>query len=74
MQEKQLYFKSIAYLLHDIANKRAPAPSNTSNQFTHSQQLHSYYTLSVAGNFHVELSRTNQQFLSFMKDQYESME
>ena len=44
------------------------APSNISNLFTRSKQIHSYSTRSaIAGNFHVEMSRTNQQLFSFSR-------
>ena len=61
---KLLYFKSVAFLLHDIANLRAPP--NISELFTRSAQIHSYSTRSaVVGNFHLKMSRTNQQLFSF---------
>ena len=61
---KLLYFKSVASLLHDIANLRAPP--NISELFTRSAQIHSYSTRSsAAGNFHIKTSRTNQQLFSF---------
>ena len=41
---KLLYFKSVASLLHDIANLRAPP--NISELFTRSAQIHSYSTRS----------------------------
>ena len=42
--------------------------SNISNLFTRSKQIHSYPTRSaIAGNFHVEMSRTNQRLLSFSR-------
>ena len=60
------YFKSVASLLHDIANLRAPP--NISDLFTRSSQLHAYSTRSaVAGNFHIKTSRTNQQLFSFSR-------
>ena len=63
---KLLYFKSVASLLHDIANLRAPP--NISELFTRSAQIHSYSTRSaVAGNFHIKTSRTNQQLFSFSR-------
>ena len=42
---KLLYFKSVASLLHDIANLRAPP--NISDLFTRSSQLHAYSTRSA---------------------------
>ena len=63
---KLLYFKSVASLLHDIAN--LCAPPNISDLFTRSSQLHAYSTQSaVAGNFHIKMSRTNQQLFSFSR-------
>ena len=63
---KLLYFKSVASLLHDIANLHAPP--NISELFTHSAQIHSFSTrYSVAGNFHIKTSRTNQQLFSFSR-------
>ena len=63
---KLLYFKSVASLLHDIANLRAPP--NISDLFTRSSQLHAYSTRSaVAGNFLLKTSRTNQQLFSFSR-------
>ena len=60
---KLLYFKSVASFLHDVDNRHAPP--NISNLFTRSKQIHSYPTRSaIAGNFHVEMSRTNQRLLS----------
>ena len=42
-------------------NRRAPP--NISTLATHSKQIHSYFTRSaIAGNFYVEISRTNQRF------------
>ena len=39
-----------------------------SNLFTRSKQIHSYPTRSaIAGNLHVEMSRTNQRLLSFSR-------
>ena len=52
-------------MLHDVDNRHAPP--NISNLFTRSKQIHSYPTRSaIAGNFHVEMSRTNQR-LSFSR-------
>ena len=63
---KLLYFKSVASLLHDVNNQHAPP--NLSNLFTRSKQIHSYSTRSaIAGNFHVEMSRTNQRLFSFCR-------
>ena len=63
---KLLYFKSVASLLHDIANLRAPP--NISDLFTRSSQPHAYSIRSaVAGNFHIKTSRTNQQLFSFSR-------
>ena len=63
---KLLYFKSVASLLHDIANLLAPP--NISELSTRSAQIHSYSTrYSVAGNFHIKTSRTNQQLFSFSR-------
>lgn len=63
---KLLYFKSVASLLHDVDNRHAPP--NISNLFTRSKQIHSYPTRSaIAGNFYVEMSRTNQRLLSFSR-------
>ena len=60
------YFKSVASLLHDVDNRHAPP--NISNLFTRSKQIHSYTTRSaIAGNFHVEMWRTNQRLLSFSR-------
>ena len=64
---KMLYFKLVAYLLHDIENQCAPP--NISELFTHSEQVHSYSTrFSVAGSFHIKQARTNHQLLSFSRD------
>ena len=61
-----LYFKHIATLMHDIFSHRA-SPKN-SEPFTRSDQIHSHYTrFSESGNFHVQLSRLNQQLLSFSR-------
>ena len=63
---KLLYFKSVASLLHDVHNEHAPP--NISNLFTRMKQIHSYSTWSaIAGHFHVEMSRANQQLLSFSR-------
>ena len=63
---KLLYFKSVASLLHDIAN--LSAPPNISDLFTCSSQFHAYSTRSaVVGNFHIKTSRTNQQLFSFSR-------
>ena len=61
-----LYFKLVASLLHDIKNHCAPP--NISQQFTRSEQVHSYSThFSVAGSFYVKQGRTNHQLLSFSR-------
>ena len=63
---KLLYFKSVASLLHDVDKQHAPP--NIKNLFTRSKQIHTYSTRSaIAGNFHVEMSRTNQRLLSFSR-------
>ena len=61
-----LYFKHIATLMHDIFSHCAPP--KISELFTRSDQIHSHYTrFSESGNFHVQLSRLNQQLLSFSR-------
>ena len=61
-----LYFKHIATLMHDIFSHCAPP--KISELFTRSDQIHSHYTrFSASRNFHVQLSRLNQQLLSFSR-------
>ena len=53
-------------MLQDVDNRHAPP--NILNLFTRSKQIHSYPTRSaIAGNFHVEMSRTDQRLLSFSR-------
>ena len=53
-------------LFCDIANLRETP--NISELFTRSAKIHSYSTRSaVAGNFHIKMSRTNQQLFSFSR-------
>ena len=52
--------------MHDIFNHCAPP--KMSELFTCSDQIHSHYTrFSAPCNFHVQLSRLNQQLLSFSR-------
>jgi len=61
-----LYFKLVTSLLHDIENHCAP--SNISQLFTRSEQVHSYsIRSSVARSFYIKQARTNHQSLSFSK-------
>ena len=63
---KMLYFKSVAFVLHNIENHCAPL--NISELFTRSEQIHSYATrFSVAGSFYIKQAWTNHQLLSFSR-------
>ena len=61
-----LYFKSVSSLMHDVSNNLAP--SNLSNLFTASDQVHNYETrFSSKGNYYMKYSRTNNKKIPFKK-------
>ena len=61
-----VYFKSVSILMHDVYNNMAP--SNISDLFTSSKEVHNHDTRSSSqGSFYVKYSRLNQQRNSFSR-------
>ena len=61
-----LYFKSVAILMHDIANNAAPP--NITNLFQLSSQIHQHYTrFSSQQNYAIKYSRLQKQKNSFSR-------
>ncbi len=52
-----LFYKLTSFFMHDVCNKLVP--SNISEPFSLTQDVHSYYTRSSSGHLYINSCRTN---------------